>query len=274
MGRPIKNPTHALARLRAELSTKNHKVTRKELARKVGIPETSLRDVENGKYKMTPEVATQIAYAVGGVNPRSLLEGDNPLLDLFRQQPFSKDSPTMEPLAWAPEHQVAMEQLFSAAMDAAREKKIALLFSFLFETWLSAALQTFTLDTLFLEKLTERLPAFDPKRISSQFCPKNKQMAKKWETIEKQLSEEEERIRDEDWVNNSDYFARIGNLSILPPAKTEAERVAVREYLTRIYAYRGEARKRLCQQHEDEAKASPPKPLSGKRPRSPGRPEA
>ena len=34
-----------------------HKMTRKELAKIVGIPETSLRDIENAKYNMTPEVA-------------------------------------------------------------------------------------------------------------------------------------------------------------------------------------------------------------------------
>jgi transcriptional regulator with XRE-family HTH domain len=89
MGRPAKNVNHPLVRLRRKLSDWSaHKVTRQDLAKKAGIPESSLRDIETGRYKLTPAVATKISFATG-VDPQSLLDGDDPLLDLLRQ-PFSR----------------------------------------------------------------------------------------------------------------------------------------------------------------------------------------
>ena len=183
MGRPTRNPTHILARLRNQLSTDAHQVTRKELAKIAGIPQTSLRDIELGKFKMTEEVATRLSYATG-VNPRSLLAGEDPLLD-FGGQPLTNESYRLPEVIWArPEHREMEEQLFASVMDAAREKKIAKVISFSFETWILKTIQSFGLESLFAEKLTEKLLLFDPSLVPFEFRPKDKRALKAWEDLE------------------------------------------------------------------------------------------
>jgi hypothetical protein len=78
MGRPLKNANHPLARLRAQLSTKSHQVTRAELAKWTLIPEPTLKDIELGKFQLSDEIALKIAAGTG-VSPTSLLEGEDPL---------------------------------------------------------------------------------------------------------------------------------------------------------------------------------------------------
>jgi transcriptional regulator with XRE-family HTH domain len=261
MGRPLKNAEHPIARLRRQLSTLNHQVTRQELARRTGIPEPSIRDLETGRYKLTRDVAVRIAYATG-VDPRSLLAGDDPLLD-FRRQPFSKDSPRLpESLLWRPETQEVREQLFLAAWDAAREKNLSLLLAFGFEDWLLATFKALGLEALLIEKLTDRLHLFDPGLVPDEFCPKNNRFAKRWDTLAKEIEEECSRIVRQDMVENPDYYKRVG-----PQPLSE-------EFLNKMNDFRVEARRRLRQRKEEEAKALKPKPLSEKRPRSPSRPAA
>jgi hypothetical protein len=64
------------------------------------------------------------------------------------------------------------EQLFASVMDAAREKKIAKVISFSFETWILKTIQSFGLESLFAEKLTEKLLLFDPSLVPFEFRPK------------------------------------------------------------------------------------------------------
>src|SRR5438445_6877137 len=90
MGRPAKNPNHPLTRLRRILSTPNHEVTRRDLAKRTGIPEASLKDIETGVYKMTREVAMRVSLATG-VDPESLMLGDAQLWDVH-DLPFTRAS--------------------------------------------------------------------------------------------------------------------------------------------------------------------------------------
>jgi transcriptional regulator with XRE-family HTH domain len=184
MGRPAKNVNHPLVRLRRKLSDWSaHKVTRQDLAKKAGIPESSLRDIETGRYKLTPAVATKISFATG-VDPQSLLDGDDPLLDLLRQ-PFSKESPRWSEYAeWSEEYRGAREQLFFALLDTAEEKKIARLIYFSFENWLTTTIEAFGLNDLFAQKLTDRFTLFDPYFVSDEFFPKNQRVAEKWSYLE------------------------------------------------------------------------------------------
>jgi hypothetical protein len=254
----LKNGDHPLARLRRQLSTEHHQVTRQELSRKTGLPEASIRDIETGRYKLTREVAVRIAFAVA-VDPRSLLAGDNPLLD-FRRQPFSKDSPRLpESVLWRPEMKEVREQLFLAAWDTAQEKNISLLISFGFEDWLLTTFQSLGLESLLIEKLTDRLLLFDPGLVPDEFCPKNDRLAKRWDTLAKEIEEEYRRIFRQDMVDNPDYYKRVAPLPVSE------------EFINRMNDFRVEARKRVRQRHEDAANAAVAKPLSGKQPRSPGR---
>jgi DNA-binding XRE family transcriptional regulator len=275
MGRPIKNPTHPLAKLRNVLSTPGHQVTRKELAKRAGIPETSLRDIENGKYKMTPEVAEQISHAIGSLSPQSLLAGDDPLMDLWGK-PFTRDSPSWPEELWRSEDQEVRQQLFSAAWAVACEKKRSRLVAFNFETWLLKTFQAYGLDQLLIEKLTDRLVLFDPSLVPREFWPKNKQLAKKWESFNEQIQEESVRVAHQDGINDPEYFDRPENSEPWETLiKTESGRAIIRDSVLRSKALRAEARWRVAQRWQEETtKASTPKPLSGKRPRSGGRPAA
>jgi transcriptional regulator with XRE-family HTH domain len=141
MARPPKDPNHPLVRLRAILSTPATKrvpaneMSRERFAKKTGIPEPSLKDIETGRYKMTPDVAYKISFATG-VDPKSLLRGDDPLLD-FTGQPYSKASPkTDDAISSSVELGATNHLLLVYAWEVAKEKKIANLFHYMFDTWL------------------------------------------------------------------------------------------------------------------------------------------
>jgi DNA-binding XRE family transcriptional regulator len=261
MARPIKNRDHPLARLRETLS-----INREGLAKKTGIPLPSLKDIEAGKYKMTPRVATMIAYATG-VNPQSLLAGDDPLLDL-RLLPFSKDSPRLQPSVWDPEHREAMVQLFQAFLDVAEEKKSMKLFAFLFENWVSETLEAFRIDDTLYRKLTERIPLFDPLHIPRRFRPKTGVDAEQWKLFQDQIKEEESRI----------YMAARGRRSprvVLIDRLSEPERVEMHESIDKGREFRAQAREEVARRRKEaKEKDARSKPAAGKRARSPGRPVA
>ena len=53
MARTAQNPYHPLGRLRRQLSTPEHAVSREELAERTGIPLGSIKSIESGKYGLT-----------------------------------------------------------------------------------------------------------------------------------------------------------------------------------------------------------------------------
>jgi transcriptional regulator with XRE-family HTH domain len=264
MGRPPKDATHPLVRLREKL-----KVTRKQLAKRAGIPEGSLKDIETGRYTLKPEVAAMVSFATG-VDSRSLLEGDDPLRDM-RGEPFSKENRGVrDPLALSqqvaksPDYLEAKVTLLQAAFDTALEKNFALIFSFLFETWLPATMRAFDAEALFFEKLTDRLASFefDSLQLPAQLHPKNERLTKRWKAIEEQIQRE---------------------TPPMPPPATGVPipgnsrlmgQYAPEEYIDNLSKVRTEARKRLRQRLEEAKTTRAFKSGSGRRPRSPNRTRA
>jgi hypothetical protein len=168
-------------------------MTRGDLAKKTGIPEPSLKDLEIGKYKLSGDVAVKIALATA-VHPKSLLNNSDPLLDLYGR-PFSRNSPKVNYLAELPLFKGARRQLFEALWEVALDKRIGLLVSFSFEQWLLATVKTFGLETVLAEKLTDRLGNFDPAEIPAEFRPKSRKMAEEWEKFEEEIIREQVTLR-------------------------------------------------------------------------------
>jgi len=56
-------------------------MTRAQLAKRTGVPEPTIKDVELGRFKLSFKIAMRICIATG-VDAGSLLRGDEPLLDL------------------------------------------------------------------------------------------------------------------------------------------------------------------------------------------------
>jgi transcriptional regulator with XRE-family HTH domain len=257
MGRPPKSANHPLVRLRHKLSEWSaREVTRKDLAKKAGIPEPSLRDIETGRYKLTPAVATKISFATG-VDPRSLLDGDDPLLDLLRQ-PFSKDSIRWsEYPSWPQEYREAREQLFLALLDTAHEKKIGRLIYFSFENWLTTTIEAFGLNDLFAQKLIDRFPSFDPKFVPHDFLPKSKRLREEWSDLEYELHMEYGRLL---LQYDADHPA-ASDPADLEDKLVRKVRLQAREHVTR-------------KRRESASKTATAKPLSGKQSRSSQKPAA
>src|ERR1700730_18445335 len=277
MGRPPKDANHPLVRLRRLLSTPSDEVTRKDLAKRTGIPETSLRDIETGRYKLTPDVAAKISAATG-VDPRSLLAGDDPLLAHvqkvglnFRQEPFSKDTPPGRERQ--PEHREVIEELFLAVLDAAEQKKIDHPIYFSFQNWLSSTIHAFGLEDLFAEKLTERFAFFNPWFVPFEFRPKDKRLAKEWDDFDHQVMKEYGDLLQQDEIENPLSWEQRG-LAGYSPNATEADKIARIKYEEKQSKIYSQAVKQAARKWKEGAmKAATSKPLSGKRQRSPGCPE-
>jgi transcriptional regulator with XRE-family HTH domain len=228
VGRPLKNRSHPLARLREQLSGDSaHKMTRQELSKKTGIPDRSLQDIEGGKYNLTHGVAIQISLGTG-VHPDSLMNGDDPLLDFERNRlaPGYMKLATLSSLSLE-----ARKQLYLSAMEAAIERGVEYVVQYSFEMWLRNTCEKLGLKNLLIEKLTERLGLFDPKEISPAFRPKNK-LAQKWKVLQEQIDEKQRHWEQEaelddapKWVHDMScedpallsHFARIMALQEVSP---------------------------------------------------------
>lgn len=185
MGRPSKNPNHILVRLRKQLSTENRQCTRTDLAKKTGVPEPTLKDIEVGKFRLTAEMAISIAFGTGA-SPGSLLRADNPVLDHFGN-PVNSGTVSISPF-WSHLLYEANRQLFSAAFEAAHECEIGFLFLFSFNAWLYKTVKQFEkigLRSALSEKLTARLKFFDPHQMGDMFWPKD---ATEWKKQEEKIS--------------------------------------------------------------------------------------
>jgi transcriptional regulator with XRE-family HTH domain len=68
MSRKLKNPHHPLARLRLSIG-----ITREELADKTGVHASSIRDIEHGKFKITPRTSILLSKPFG-VKPGFFIE--------------------------------------------------------------------------------------------------------------------------------------------------------------------------------------------------------
>jgi transcriptional regulator with XRE-family HTH domain len=199
LGRPTKKPNHALARLRKQLSSpKGYQMTRRELARKTGVPERSLQDIEANKYKLSPDVAARIAMATK-VSAISLMNEEVPLKDDLGRtlSPSSgkvrrgvlKTIETMEC-----EAQIrSRRELFEAVLEAAVEKDKMSLFVYSFDHFLLKTVRSMGLENALSKKLTERmwLALVDPNQLRP-FNPKDQKLRTQWDILSQEISDKEE----------------------------------------------------------------------------------
>jgi transcriptional regulator with XRE-family HTH domain len=192
MGRPPKNPTNVLVRLRGSLSTDGQTVTRKLLAERVGVSPSTIREIENDRFQLTEEVAQKM-FRGTGVDPASLLRGDNPLLDVFKK-PVGPDSKKMASNFWIPDYGETDEFLLSALLRAAEKRGTALSVSTGFFGWLEKTARFFGLVALVSQELTENLESFNMSLVPDCFRPKDPKSERIWAHFKQELSREHKRI--------------------------------------------------------------------------------
>ena len=242
MARSPNDPNHPLVRLRAILSTPKTKkvpaneMSREKFAKKTGIPAASLKDIENGKFKLSHDAAMKIVGTFG-VHWDGLM-GKGPLLDL-EGFPFSKNSP--KPVYLQPHEEDALEQLCLAAWEVAIANKRGILVEYSFEMWLLKTFEEFGLKTALSEKLTERLGLFDP-NVLALFRPKNKQLSKEWENLSAEIDQEQRQVFNEDKMANPDS-----------PHWTESQKV-VHDQM-RMEGGRSAAVERVCRKRQPKRAA-------------------
>lgn len=209
MPRHAQNPHHPLTRLRRQLSTPDHVVTREELAQRTAIPLGSIKAIESGKYGLTKQLALKISLGVP-VNPFDLLRGsvDLPLRD-FTGRPLSADSKKIEELKapYLSERPGFQTDQFVAKtiFEAAEKKSVAMQFRFLFREALIETAELLGLVPLVAEELSKHLeefdPAeFDPAEVPEQLRPHQGDPAKRWEMVERRVQMEADRV----WMERRD----------------------------------------------------------------------
>ncbi len=190
MGRPLKYADHPVARLRKALSTDNHACTRAELSRRTGVPANTLTDIELKRIKLSLRVACKISIGTE-VDLNSLMAGDDPLMNIYGQ-PMVKGSLAIpsrtQLLAKIESFQEAQKQICLATWEAAQDRDVGMMLSYLFNTWLSSTLDDMGLKSLMVGKLTQRLGLFDPEKIPRMFWPKGKRV-QLWKDSQKQIDQ-------------------------------------------------------------------------------------
>jgi DNA-binding XRE family transcriptional regulator len=137
MSRTSKDPNHPITKLRRQLSTHSQPLTRQMFAERYGFSAETLKALETGKYKLSPRVALKIAVAVG-VDARSLLKNENPLLTWKGQPVTPETKPALRDLYLNTNER--LEFLVKAAFNAARKHSKgdrSALFVLLFDYWLA-----------------------------------------------------------------------------------------------------------------------------------------
>jgi hypothetical protein len=200
MPRRAQNPHHPLTRLRRQLSSPDHVVTREELAQRTAIPLGSIKAIESGRYGLTKQLALKISLGVP-VNPYDLLRGADPLRD-FTGQPLSPESKKLEQLKanFFSERQGFETDLFVAKsiFEVAEKKSLAMQFRFLFLEALTETVELLGLTPVVAEELSKRMGEFDPAKVVKQLRPQQGDPAKRWETFERRVRIEQDRL----WMQN------------------------------------------------------------------------
>jgi transcriptional regulator with XRE-family HTH domain len=196
MPRRAQNPHNVLTRLRRQLSTPEHTVSREELAQRTGVPLGSIKALESGRYSLTSQIALKISLGVP-VNPIDLFKGADPLRDFTGRQ-LSADSKMLEEirapyLSERPGFET--DQFVSKLIfEAAEKKSAALQFRFLFREALTETAKLLGLESAVAEELSKHMGEFDPAQVASQLRPRQGDSAKRWETYETLLRMEEDRL--------------------------------------------------------------------------------
>ena len=207
MARYARNPSHPLTRLRRQLSTPDHQVTREELAQRTKIPVGSLKSIESGKYAITTQIAAKISLGVP-VNPFDLLRPTERPLHDHTGQPLSADSVMLEKLAipfLSQSKRFETDQYIERIALAVAEKKfMAMQLRFLMREAFAEILESLGLSQPVAEELTKDLyehpGEFDPAQVPMQLRPHRGESAKRWETFETLVRMEEDRL----WMQKQD----------------------------------------------------------------------
>jgi hypothetical protein len=197
MPRRAQNPHNVLTRLRRQLSTPEHTVTREELAQRTRIPLGSIKALESGRYSLTNELVLKISLAIP-VSPYDLFRGDaDPLRD-FTGKPLTADSKGLEELraAYLSERPGFETDQFVAKLifEAAEKRSVAMQFRFLYREALTETLKLLGLETAVAEELSKSEGKFDPTQVSAGLRPAQGEAARRWGMHERQLRIEEDRI--------------------------------------------------------------------------------
>jgi transcriptional regulator with XRE-family HTH domain len=186
MGRPPKNPNHALTRLREKISTKNQAVTREMLAERAGISAPTVRDIETGRFQLTEAVAQRIML-VTGVSPESLIKGEDPLKDVFGRELSPKSRDELFSMEISHQRALSMEHMIKFALEATSERKRSVIFGELFREWLPKALTTIGALSTMKKVLTRNLGAFDPEQLPAALWPKDPKTRQMWKNASDEL---------------------------------------------------------------------------------------
>src|SRR5215831_7355654 len=190
MGRPAKNPEHPLTRLRKALSTPSQEMTRALFSKRVGIPESTIKAIETGKFKLSDKNAAQIA-SVEKVDPKCLMDPSLPLADSLGvplkgwEKPFA---------TYFENEFFDIKALFDIALKVAEEKQKQVVFSFLFQRWLEETSEILRLGPSITNMLLEEYPDECFGAIPEFFWPRDQ---KKQEELSKRVKRFEKEIRGE-----------------------------------------------------------------------------
>jgi hypothetical protein len=190
-------------------------MTRADLAKRTGIPEASIKDIETGTYKMTPEVAMRVSLATG-VDPERLMRGDDELWDVGGL-PFTKVS--RRPQTRSKELAASISLLFGAVLSAAKEKDALRQFHFLFETWLSRTVPGLGLSKEAFEQLNKIGDRLDPDfSVPDALLPREGQAKQRWFESRQKLQDE---LQAEIWTLRLEALEADKEFQSLPPEERE-----------------------------------------------------
>jgi hypothetical protein len=188
MGRPAKNLEHPLTRLRKALSTPTQEMTRALFSKMVGIPETTIKAIETGKFKISDKHAAQIA-SVTKVNRRCLMNPGLPITDWMGvrfegvRKPFA---------AYFGDEFFDVKALVDTASEVAQEKGKQAVFLSLFQRWLEETSEILGLGPSITNKLLKEYPNECFGAIPRYFWPKDRKkredLAKRVKSFQEELS--------------------------------------------------------------------------------------
>jgi hypothetical protein len=164
-------------------------VTRKDLSNRTGIPEASIKDIETGVYKMTPEVAMRVSLGTG-VDPESLMRGDEQLWDVAGL-PFTRASKKPQALGWSEELTESISLLFGAILTAAKEKNAIRQIHFMFDAWISQIVPALGIEKEVFEQLNKIGDRLDPDfSVPEAVLPREDRAKKSWFESRQKLKDE------------------------------------------------------------------------------------
>lgn len=186
MGRPPKDADNVLVRLRKQISNPPTLiVTRKLLAVRIGLSASTIREIETGGFKLTPAVAQRIMLMTG-VSARSLLNGEDPLKDCIGHN-LTPESAVMGLSELYYQHEISLFAMLEAALKAAKEKNRSSVFYELFREWLPQAVAAIGATSTMKAVLNRNLGVFDPSHVPEAFQPKDAKLKARWEDVTSRL---------------------------------------------------------------------------------------